>query len=369
MIQVNEHPKVFISYTHDSKEHADNILNFSNRLRTEGIDTVLDQYETSPKEGWPKWMDRQVRSADFVIMVCTPTYFKRVMGEEEAGRGLGGIWEGNLIYQHLYNDGGINTKFIPVLFDGGSYNDIPTPLQGATHYYAGTEEGFDKLYWRLRDVNPVNKPELGKLRSLPEKERKSLFVTGFIDIEQWDKAEWSGVAFLFDPKFKQPPMLVLLFKNREAAENIFNQWLSRLGEFDNYNELRIAFVEGKVPQVEDGYYVHISTNVENVISHFKEDGVEMDDDLIMLISRFHRMNPPKESKNLENFKGVYGKFGSYRIMPGVINGEKIEWIGNELSILKKDILFRNVKDIKSVNDQDAVVLPKYRNSFGVSNAK
>jgi hypothetical protein len=52
---MTEHPKVFISYTHDSKDHADKILEISNRLRTQGIDTILDQYETSPKEGWPRW--------------------------------------------------------------------------------------------------------------------------------------------------------------------------------------------------------------------------------------------------------------------------------------------------------------------------
>ncbi|MGG5735923.1 MULTISPECIES: toll/interleukin-1 receptor domain-containing protein [Bacillus cereus group] len=366
---MNEHPKVFISYTHDSEEHADNILSFSNRLRAEGIDTILDQYETSPTEGWPRWMDRQVRNADFVIMVCTPTYFKRVMGEDEVGKGLGGIWEGNLIYQHLYNDGGINTKFIPVLFDGGSYGDIPTPLQGATHYYVEAQEGFDKLYWRLRDVNPVNKPELGKLRPLPEKERKSLFVTSFIDIEKWDKAGWKGVAYLIDQTFTQPPMLVFLFENKEAAVKIFKQWLSRLGEFDNHNELRISFIEGKVPREQDGYYVHISTNIDNVMSRFKEDGVEVEDDYIMLISRIHRMNPSKDSRNLENFKAVYGKFGCYRIMPGVVSGEKLQWIGDELSILKKDVLFRNVKDIKSINDQDAAVLPKYRDEKNKSGIK
>ena len=36
-------PKVFISYSHDSPEHADRVLDLSNRLRGEGIDTVLDQ--------------------------------------------------------------------------------------------------------------------------------------------------------------------------------------------------------------------------------------------------------------------------------------------------------------------------------------
>jgi len=51
----DKHPKVFISYSHDSPEHADKVLAFANKLRSEGIDAVLDQYEESPPEGWPMW--------------------------------------------------------------------------------------------------------------------------------------------------------------------------------------------------------------------------------------------------------------------------------------------------------------------------
>ncbi len=69
------HPNVFISYSHDSPEHADHVLALSDRLRADGIDCVLDQYELSPPEGFPRWMDRQIRAADFVLMICTPTYF------------------------------------------------------------------------------------------------------------------------------------------------------------------------------------------------------------------------------------------------------------------------------------------------------
>jgi hypothetical protein len=82
-------PKVFISYSHDSPAHADRILAFSNRLRADGIDAILDQYNPHPPEGWPRWMDTQIRDADFVLMVCTEIYYKRVMGEEEPGTGLG----------------------------------------------------------------------------------------------------------------------------------------------------------------------------------------------------------------------------------------------------------------------------------------
>ena len=35
--------KVFISYSHDSAEHRDRVLALSERLRQDGIDTLLDR--------------------------------------------------------------------------------------------------------------------------------------------------------------------------------------------------------------------------------------------------------------------------------------------------------------------------------------
>ena len=71
-------PTVFISYSHDSTEHADRVLAFANQLRKDGVDCILDQYEMSPPEGWPRWMDQHIRTCDFVAMICTETYFLRV---------------------------------------------------------------------------------------------------------------------------------------------------------------------------------------------------------------------------------------------------------------------------------------------------
>ena len=39
-----EPPKVFISYSHDSTEHAERVLELSNRLRRDGVDCMIDQY-------------------------------------------------------------------------------------------------------------------------------------------------------------------------------------------------------------------------------------------------------------------------------------------------------------------------------------
>jgi hypothetical protein len=82
----NDAPRVFVSYSNDSREHADRVLALANRLRRDGIDTIRDHYETSPPEGWTRWMVRQIETADFVLMIFNETYEKRLSGKEAQGR-------------------------------------------------------------------------------------------------------------------------------------------------------------------------------------------------------------------------------------------------------------------------------------------
>ena len=135
-------PTVFISYSHDSQEHADRVLELSDHLRADGIDCILDQYQDSPPEGFPRWMDRHIRDADFVLMICTPTYYRRVMGEEEPGKGHGVVFESTLIYQYIYNEGTSNTRFIPVLLERGDASAIPVPWQGVKKYRPDTKNSI-----------------------------------------------------------------------------------------------------------------------------------------------------------------------------------------------------------------------------------
>lgn len=351
-----KNPTVFISYSHDSKEHQDRVLKLSDKLRSEGIDCTLDQYEDSPPEGWPKWMDRNVKNSDFILVICTETYYNRVMGTDE--KGLGIKWESSLIYQQLYNAGANNTKFIPIHFKGGKFEHIPEPLQGATFYNVDDSDNYEKLYWRLRGVK-IQKPELGRLRKLPEKERRTLFIGGFIDLELWNKAGWKGVAFLHDSAFKEPSSMGILFTNKEVGIKIFQGWKKRLGRADEFNELRISFIEGDVPGEPFGYYVHIGSYPENIVKRVKSNDVDFNLDLMMLVSRIHRMNPSRDSKNLQEFKDKFQHFKSYSLIPCVLHdGHNIEVIEG-LEIIKKNIEFRKYSDIKSKNDLDSIVNKKY----------
>jgi len=356
---MEQNPKVFISYTHDSKEHIELILEIANKLRTEGIDVILDQYEQSPAQGWPQWMDQNIKNAEFVIMICTENYYKRVMGEEKDGVGLGIKWEGRLIYQHVYNSDSKSQKFIPVLVKKDDGKFIPTPVQGATHYVITEDKGYNDLYWYLRGINPNEKPGLGKLRPLPKKEKRSIFLGGFIDVDLWNKAQWFGTAFGFDGPMREPPIMCLIFKEKEPAQEIIRKWLLRLGDTDRYNELRISIIEGDIPGEEAGYSVHISSNIENIMKRADDEGIWMPKDIFFMISRLHRMNPEPNSPNLKVFKELYERFGSYILRVGVIESGKISML-NEF-IHKKNIELRKVEDIKSKDDMDAVILPQYRN--------
>ena len=42
---MNNNPKVFISYSHDSQSHKDWVRQLATDLRDKGIDAILDQWE------------------------------------------------------------------------------------------------------------------------------------------------------------------------------------------------------------------------------------------------------------------------------------------------------------------------------------
>lgn len=164
--------RVFISYSHDSNDHADRVLTLADRLRAEGVEVAMDQYEVSPPEGWPSWMERQVRESDFVLVVCTDVYLRRAERREEPGVGHGVTFESTLSLQHLYDAGMRNTRFIPVVFKDRDTAYIPAPLLGATRYNIGTEKGYQGLYRHLTGQAETAAPSVGKLRQLPRRERQ-----------------------------------------------------------------------------------------------------------------------------------------------------------------------------------------------------
>ena len=163
-------PKVFISYSYDSEEQIDRVLELSNRLRRDGIDCNIDQYEQSPAKGWYRWMMDEIEKADFVLAICTPKYLRRFRANEENGMGMGVTWEGSIITQELYSQSGRNSKYIPVIFTQRDTVSIPKILRSTTKYNLSDANGYEVLYRYLTEQPEIVRPELGEVRRLAAKE-------------------------------------------------------------------------------------------------------------------------------------------------------------------------------------------------------
>jgi hypothetical protein len=186
--------RVFVSYSHDSHEHTQRVRAVSDRLRKDGIDCHIDQYEAFPPDGWPAWMQRQIEEADFVLCVGSEAYRRRMVGGEQAGVGAGAKWEGAIISQRLYEAEGKNEKFIPLVFGRENIRHIPPFLVAFTHFDLAGGAGYDALYRLLTNQPAISKPPLGQLRDLP-----TAPASDYATAPRGDPRDYSSMALIFAP--------------------------------------------------------------------------------------------------------------------------------------------------------------------------
>jgi len=167
--------RIFISYSHDSLEHQKRVLALANQLRQDGVEAWIDQYTQDPNEGWIQWMRSQVRQASRVLLVFTKTYQRRFEGDEEEGKGLGATFEGVIVTQALYESGGRNAKFRPVVFSEQEETFISAELRQFNRYRVDTPEGYEYLLRWLREAPRIVAPPVGPNRDLPSEPASELF--------------------------------------------------------------------------------------------------------------------------------------------------------------------------------------------------
>lgn len=153
--------RVFISYAHESESHNSHVAELCGQLRQSGLDAWIDQYEPFPPQGWPQWMHRQVKQAQFVLVVCSQSYYRRFEGEEPRATGMGAKWEGAIITQALYDGECENRKFIPVLFGDQDHEFIPTVLRPYTYFNLAEASQKESLYRLLTDQPSIVPPPIG----------------------------------------------------------------------------------------------------------------------------------------------------------------------------------------------------------------
>jgi predicted HicB family RNase H-like nuclease len=165
---LRRNPTAIISYSHDSPDHKNRVLSLCNSLRRDGIDCTIDQFVTSPPEGWPRWMMNTIGSVDFVLVVATQKYLKRFEATEP-GEGNGVAFEGVIITHELYQQKCRNTRFVPIVFDTTDCPHIPIILQGATYYNVMNRVNYRELVAHLTGQPLLTIPVTGPISRITPK--------------------------------------------------------------------------------------------------------------------------------------------------------------------------------------------------------
>lgn len=116
-------PNVFISYSWDGDAHKEWVKSLADILLDNGVNAILDDYDTEPGDRLPHFMEEAVSKADKVLVICTETY-KRKADKREGGVG----YEEHIISSELMK--GNERKIIPILRNGKGNTSIPICLAG-----------------------------------------------------------------------------------------------------------------------------------------------------------------------------------------------------------------------------------------------
>jgi formylglycine-generating enzyme required for sulfatase activity len=158
-------PIVFLSYRHETKEHAEKVLNLALRLENAGLTVILDVLaqkrhfrDGGPDEGWNRWSKAQAENEEHkVLIIASPGWFLCYKGKEKPGSGLGSSAEARVIGARIDGDSGINRDIRIVDFNQTTQRAIPLDLRDY-HLFTYPEEFHELVHW-LTGIEVTSPPQ------------------------------------------------------------------------------------------------------------------------------------------------------------------------------------------------------------------
>ena len=143
----SKNPTAFISYSWDDEAHKGWVKDLAARLRKDGVDVKLDQWEVPFGSSTTKFMETAVRESDFVVIICTPRYKKR--SDERIG-GVG--YEESIMTAELFTGQSDREKFIPALRSGVWTDAAPSWILDSAYADLSGMAYSERVYALLRDT-------------------------------------------------------------------------------------------------------------------------------------------------------------------------------------------------------------------------
>lgn len=155
---MEENPKVFISYSHDSDEHKKWVLELATRLRCHGVDVILDQWDLVLGNDLRFFMEQGLDESEFVICICSSKYVERT------NSGVGGVgYETTIISSDLLMNSNTG-NILPIIKNNEGKEKTPKFL--LNKIYSNFDEGdyyseYRQLIEKIYGENAKKKPPLG----------------------------------------------------------------------------------------------------------------------------------------------------------------------------------------------------------------
>jgi len=126
--------QLFISYRHESLEHARAVRRLGELLRQAGIPVALDQFYLEehpggPDEGWPKWCEDYANNSVCVLIIGSEGWFSAYEKTGQPGVGLGAASEADLFRQGLYHEAGDNPRIRLAFLHDVPAQEVPARLR------------------------------------------------------------------------------------------------------------------------------------------------------------------------------------------------------------------------------------------------
>ena len=126
--------QVFLSYRHESPEHARAVHRLGELLRQSGLPVALDQFHLDEHPGgsdvgWPKWSEDCAIESACVVIVASEGWFGAYDKTAPPGLGLGAATEADLFRQALWDEQGRNARIRLAFLHDVAADKVPPRLR------------------------------------------------------------------------------------------------------------------------------------------------------------------------------------------------------------------------------------------------
>ena len=153
-------PTVFVSYSHDSEEHKAWVLRLATRLRHNGVDMILDQWNLQLGQDVAAFVERGLSDSNRVLCICSGNYIRKANARE------GGVgYEKRIMTGEIMGD--LNADWvIPVICNNPVGAIVPTFLRSCLYVDFRDdlryEEKYEELLRSLLDEPVLPIPQIGE---------------------------------------------------------------------------------------------------------------------------------------------------------------------------------------------------------------